>query len=148
MKYCAILFFIVFFIFTASGQTPKNVSNFNLNFEKISDPRNLPDDWQQWGSGYKLKIDDTEKKDGSASLLIEPVSGKSGDDFGVAAYKISTGYVGKEIELRGFLKLKDLTDGFAGLFMRIESDGAILKFDNMESRKISGTADWTEYSIK
>ena len=52
------------------------------------------------------------------------------------------------IELRGFLRTKDV-EGFAGLWLR--EDGALaesLAFDNMQSRHINGTTDWTQYSIK
>lgn len=46
------------------------------------------------------------------------------------------------------MKMKDVSDGFGGLFLRIDGEGGVLQFDNMQSRNLSGTADWTEYSIK
>jgi len=37
---------------------------------------------------------------------------------------------------------------WAGLWMRVDGvGGAILGFDNMQSRPISGTTDWTEYQV-
>jgi hypothetical protein len=57
-------------------------------------------------------------------------------------------FLGTTIELRGFLRTRDVKD-FAGLWMR--EDGAVVKglaFDNMQSRQVKDTRDWTEYTIR
>lgn len=137
----------VFLTLAAAVQPQTAPPDLNLGFEKVSEAGKLPDNWTTMGSGYSLNVDAVEKKSGQNSLRIEPVPA-GGGGFGAAAYSIPGNYEGKEIELRGFLKLKDVSDGFAGLFLRIDGESGPLKFDNMESRRIAGSSDWTEYSIK
>jgi C-terminal processing protease CtpA/Prc len=55
-------------------------------------------------------------------------------------------FAGKTIELRGFLRL-DGVQGFAGLWMREDSESDSVAFDNMERAQLKGTSDWAEYSI-
>jgi len=148
MKFTLILLLTVLLTFTVFTQPENNSADFNLGFEKISDNAKLPDKWVQWGSGYNLKIDNAEKKSGSAAVSLEPPPEKADNTFGAVAYQIPANYTGKEIELRGFLKLKDVAGGYAGLFLRIDGDSGVLQFDNMQSRNVGGSSDWTQYSIK
>ena len=130
----------------AQPQAPK--PDFNFGFEKIADKTKLPDQWSQMGSGYILKIDTAEKRTGDAAVLIESPQDKIGSTFGSVAFTIPTSYEGKEIELKGFLKLKGVSEGYAGLFLRIDGESGVLQFDNMESKQIVGTLDWAQYSVK
>lgn len=148
MKHTLILLLLVLLSLTIFGQPENNSADFNLGFEKISENAKLPDKWEQWGRGYDPKIDKAEKKSGSVSVSLEPAAEKIDDAFGALAYKIPGNYAGKEIELRGFLKFADVTGGFGGLMMRIDGDDGVLQFDNMQSRDLKGTSDWSEYSIK
>jgi hypothetical protein len=130
MKSIFTLLLVTFFVFTIFGQSENKSAKFNLDFEKFSGgDGKLPDDWTQWGSGYNLKTDQTEKKSGNASVSIEPAAEKSGNSFGAVAYRIPANYAGKEIELRGFLKMKDVSAGFGGLFLRIDGESGPLQFD-------------------
>jgi C-terminal processing protease CtpA/Prc len=137
---------VVLAVFIVTGHS-QNLPELNMGFEKLSDGTKLPDKWSQMGSGYTFKPDPDEKKSGLLSLRIEPAPG-GGPGFGAVGYSIPASYEGKEIELRGFLKLKDVSEGFAGLWLRIDGEAGSLQFDNMESRKIMGSSDWTAYSIK
>ncbi len=148
MKHTPILLLFVLFVFTVFAQPETNSADFNLGFEKISENAKLPDKWEQWGIGYDLKIDKTEKKSGSVSVSLEPAGEKKDNTFGAVAYKIPGNYAGKEIELRGFLKFADVAGGFGGLMLRIDGDDGTLQFDNMQTRDLKGTSDWSEYSIK
>lgn len=148
MKSIFSIILTIFFVLTAFSQSENSPPEFNFGFEKVSSNEKLPDKWVQWGSGYSLKIDNTEKKGGNNSILIESPAEKTANSFGSVAYAIPANYLGKEIELRGFLKLKNVSDGFAGLLLRIDGDSGVLQFDNMQSRGLSGSADWTQYSIK
>ncbi len=132
---------------TVGGQSPSTQLELNMGFEKISDGAKLPDRWSPMGSGYLLTVDSDVKRNGLVSMRIEPPA-SGGAGFGAVAYTIPSGFDGKEIELRGFLKLQDVSDGFAGLWLRIDAEGRALQFDNMQSRMISGTSDWTAYSVK
>ena len=132
----------------AAGQPQTDKPVFNFGFEKITDKAKLPDQWMEWGSGYILKTDTTEKRTGGAAVLIESPPEKKGGTFGSVGYAIPAQYEGKEIELRGFLKLKDVSEGFGGLLLRLDGESGTLQFDNMRSRNLAGSADWTQYSIK
>ncbi|MEP7074714.1 MAG: S41 family peptidase [Acidobacteriota bacterium] len=129
------------------SQSENSTPEFNFGFEKVSDKEKLPDTWYQFGSGYSLKIDSTEKKSGNSSILIEPMPNRLLGSFGSIATTFPS-YEGKEIELKGFLKYKDVTNGFVGLWIRIEGEGGVLQFDNMQTQGLMGSADWKEYSIK
>ncbi|SHJ18858.1 Peptidase family S41 [Mesonia phycicola] len=96
---------------------------------------------------------------GNYNLTIENVahsgkkSGKitsdqTGSSFGSIAYKIPANYEGKKIKLEGFMKIKDVENGFAGLLLRVDGNGTSLAFDNMQNQNISGTKDWQKYTIK
>ena len=148
MKSTLTLLLIIFLAFAASGQSEKDAADLNLDFEKISDNTKLPDKWLPWGQGFDLKVDNTEKKSGNASVSMEPAAQVTENSFGAIGYRIPAAYAGKEIELRGFLKLKDVSGGFAGLLMRIDGEGGPLQFDNMQTRNLGGSSDWTQYSIK
>ena len=128
-------------------QTEIKSPEFNFGFEKVSDKEKLPDTWFQFGNGYSLKLDPAEKKSGNNSILIEPMPATSQGSFGSIATTLPM-YEGKEIELRGFLKYKDVTGGYVGLWMRIDGETGVLQFDNMQSQGLAGTADWKEYSVK
>lgn len=148
MKFICALLLTLACLFTVSAQSENKPPEFNFGFEKVAAGAKLPDGWIVFGSGYDLKIDEAERKSGKYSVLIQSPAVIPANSFGSTSFGAPANYQGKEIELRGFLKLKDVTDGFAGLFLRIDGDGGVLQFDNMQSRGLSGSKDWTEYSIK
>lgn len=129
------------------GQTP-SVADFNLDFEKYSSGAKLPDRWMQWGTGYSIAIDSVEKKSGNVSISMEPAADKPDNSFGAVGYALPADYAGKEVELRGYMKFKDVDGGYVGLMLRIDGDSGQLQFDNMKARDIKGTSDWAEYSVK
>ncbi|KAA3633968.1 MAG: peptidase S41 [Bacteroidetes bacterium] len=128
-------------------------SKHNLQFEKIDHLTAQPDDWDlsfKYGGaqGYVAKIDSTEFTEGKYSLTMLPNEGEN-QTFGACAYIIPASYEGSTIELRGYLKTKDISfDGLAGLWLRLDGEKGVYGFDNMGDRRILGTNDWKEYSIK
>ncbi|MBN4081523.1 peptidase S41 [bacterium AH-315-C07] len=145
-----ILLLLIFILPAATfGQTKAANTEFNFGFENTSSNENLPDNWIQWGSGYNLGVDTTVKHSGKNSIIIEPSSAsRTSNAFGCVAREIPAVYKGKKIEVRAWMKMKDVTDGPVGLLLRIDGTSGILKFDNMQKRKIQGTSDWTLYSVK
>ncbi|MEO2051502.1 MAG: S41 family peptidase [Allomuricauda sp.] len=115
---------------------------FNLDFENQKEGSKLPDDWFQWG-GHKLSVD-TQAYSGTKAGKISSLDGAN---FGSIAYKIPAKYEGKGIQLEGYMKTKEVQDGFAGLLMRIDGKGTSLAFDNMQNQNITGTNDWKKYTI-
>jgi hypothetical protein len=56
-------------------------------------------------------------------------------------------YHGTRLRLTAYVKTVDVTD-WAGGWMRVDGpDGEIVSFDNMENRSITGTVDWTPYTL-
>ena len=121
------------------GQTNQK---FNLDFENHAKETDLADGWFQWGN-YTITNDDQShsgKKSGK-------ITSSSNGNFGSIAYRIPAKYEGKTITLEGYMKVKNVTGGFAGLLLRIDGNGTSLAFDNMQKMNISGTEDWKKYSI-
>ena len=56
-------------------------------------------------------------------------------------------YRGTRVRLVAYIKTRDVAQ-WAGLWMRVDGlQDEILSFDNMESRPIIGTVDWTPYAV-
>jgi hypothetical protein len=147
IKYWLISFCLLTCLVSHS-QEEKEPQNFNLGFEQLTTGAALPESWVKWGTGYFLAVDSLEKHSGSYSMRIETKGEKVANTFGSIAYKIPWVYEGKEIELRGFMKMEEVGNGFAGLIMRIDGSSGTLAMDNMMQRQLQGTSDWTMYSIK
>lgn len=118
--------------------------SFNFDFEKANSGEGLPDQWVQWGS-YKLSVDTDNPQSGKRALLIE--AGEDGGSFGSVAYRIVPEYAGEKITLEGYMKTENVSEGFAGLLLRIDGDSGPLHFDNMQNQGIQGTNDWKKYSL-
>ena len=120
-----------------------NGQKFNLDFENQKPDGKLPADWFKWGN-YELKSDSLSHGGKYAGKII---SVDPGNSFGSIAYKIPARYVGSSIRLEGYMKIKNVKNGFAGLLLRIDGGGTSLAFDNMQNRNINGTKDWDKYTI-
>jgi riboflavin biosynthesis pyrimidine reductase len=53
---------------------------------------------------------------------------------------------GSTVELRGYIKLQDVS-GSAGFWLGQYAGGERVAYKNMEAQQVSGTHDWTHYSI-
>lgn len=78
----------------------------------------------------------------------------AGRDFGVATATLPVQLAaGKKVVLSGYIRTEDVSDGFAGLWMRVDRNQPgsgkpeILAFDNMRDRGPRGTTPWTRYQI-
>ena len=131
----------VFLILSINCQS-QSAEKFNLGFEIQSDKASLPDGWFQWGD-YDLTIDENAHSGSKSGKITSNENG----GFGSIAYEIPAVYVGKSIKLEGYMKIKNVENGFAGLLLRIDGDGSFLAFDNMQSQNVNGTKDWEKYSI-
>lgn len=131
---------LTFLFISCQAQTDEK---FNLGFEKRDNSNSLSNGWFKWGN-YELSIDSichSGKKSGKITSI-------DNGNFGSIAYKIPAKYNGNTIELKGYMKIKNVENGFAGLLLRVDGNGKSLVFDNMQYQNISGTKDWQEYNIK
>lgn len=135
-----IIIFLSLFYLSCFSQTERK---YNLDFEEYDELYKFPKDWFAWGD-YTLTADTTAVHSGKFSGKIEAVQTGS---FGSIAYRIPANYEGSSIQLEGYMKLKNVATGFAGLLLRVDDDQKSIAFDNMESRQINGTQDWQHYSI-
>jgi hypothetical protein len=117
----------------------------------------LPAGWFAAGSHpaeYQMGIDTNVRHDGKASGFIKANANEL-HGFGTLMQTAGPAeYLGKRIRLSGYVRSEKVQSGWAGLWLRIDGapQGAtkqpeMLGFDNMQSRPIKGTTDWTRYEI-
>ncbi len=137
------------FVFNAFCQNHKDLPAFNFGFEQISKNSRLPDGWFRWGTAdYNLKIDSSVKHNGKVSLLIESTKDIIKGSFGCIAYAIPADYLGKEVEVRAYMRAQDAADSETGLLLRIDDKNRnILKMENSHQKNIQGSGFWNYYSV-
>lgn len=136
-------FLIILLTIISINCQAQTVEKFNLGFENQQDEKALSEGWFKWGN-YDLSISDTAHSGKKSGKII---SDQNGSSFGCITYKIPANYKGRLIKLEGFMKIKNVEKGYAGLLMRIDGNGSTMEFDNMQDQKITGTRDWQKYSI-
>jgi len=101
--------------------------------------------------GYKVYLDSLERHSGKYSLKMEMTNESVVNGFGVFTgtfYPIED-FAGKTVEYRGWIKTKNVRNGYAGLWLRIDgADKNVLGFDNMHNRGLHGDNVWTQVSMK
>ncbi|WBX99074.1 S41 family peptidase [Chryseobacterium gambrini] len=112
----------------------------NLDFE--TSENNSPALWKLMGNNSaKVFSDFNEKQQGKVSAVIES---EGTEGFRAIMYTLPNNYAGRKITLSGYLKTENVTDGFAGLWMRIDPEVA---FNNMQNVGLKGTNDWKKYEV-
>jgi erythromycin esterase-like protein len=72
-----------------------------------------------------------------------------GPNFGVATASFPVKEAaGKRVRFSGYIKTENVTDGFAGLWWRVDGASGPVAFDNMQDRGVTGTTDWKRYVIE
>jgi ribosomal protein S6E (S10) len=132
----------VFLTFLTINSHAQNADKFNLGFEHKHPDSTLSDGWVKWGTS-KVSISD-EAHSGKKAVKISSTDENS---YGFVSYQIPEKYNGKKIRLTGYMKTKDVGNGFCGLVARIDGQSSTLDFQTMENDKISGTKDWQKFSI-
>lgn len=126
--------------FSLQAQTP------NFDFEQASPDGQLLG-WTQFGGSGQTRLDSTGQHGGRYSVRLSGV-GKS--DFKAIDWSIPATFEGKKMTLTGYVKTQEVgpqADAYAGLWLRIDGENGSLQFDNMQSRGIKGTTDWTKYTV-
>lgn len=123
-------------------QTKNSSSKFNFGFENLKN--GSLEGWSNFGNAenYTMALDSLHKKSGKYAASIQFNEGNV--DFKAFAFTFPENYSGKKIKLSGYIKTENVSEGYAGLWMRIDPDVA---FDNMENRGVKGTTDWQKYEI-
>lgn len=114
----------------------------NLDFETTKEDQ--PEGWRTFGNnGEYLTAISQEAHTGNSSATIAYQEGTPG--FRAWANSIPVSFGGKRIKLTGWMKTAGITEGYAGLWLRVDPQ---LAFDNMASRKIDGDRDWTFFEVE
>jgi len=141
MKNHIAIIFLLIISFDVFSQYKADTSKFNFDFEMAKSGK--PVNWYiSKNSQYTATLDSTVVKDGKYSVKIEYIGTKP--DFHACFINIPGSYKGKKITLSGYVKTENVTDGWAGLWMRIDPS---IAFDNMEKKGITGTTNWKKYQI-
>lgn len=124
------------------SQNKETASALNFDFENIE--KGAAIGWKNFGdANYTLALDSTHVKSGKYSASIALNQGGT-SNFKAWSYTIPNNYAGKKITLSGYIKTENVSDGYAGLWMRIDPS---IAFDNMGKNGVTGTTDWTKYEI-
>lgn len=140
----SLLFFVFGFhtLFAQGGDT-----GLDLDVEMITGNSELSAGWKKLTSSYIITKDSAEKHSGKYSISIQSIKVDE-NQAGVAALHFPAEYAGKMIQLSGYLKLSNVTDGHAGLFLRIDGERTVLGANIMQRENMKGTKDWASYSVK
>jgi hypothetical protein len=105
-----------------------------------------PKGWFGGGEGYELDCDIEVKHGGNASGSLKAT--EMAKNFGTFTSAIrADNYRGKRVRLVAFVKPEDVK-GWAGLWMRVDGkEKTAIAFDNMNTRPIKGTSDWTKFGL-
>ncbi len=141
------LFLLLLFHLCFTDANSQIAPDYNLDLEQWRKGQPLPEKWFQWGRGYTVVTDSTEKYNNLRSVVIRAPQEIPSGAFGCVASSLPAVYEGKEIELRGYMKLSKV-DGAAGLMLRIDSKAGTFQFNNMQQEGIRGTQEWKQYSIR
>jgi C-terminal processing protease CtpA/Prc len=130
------------FSFVQSACSQAKVTQIlNLDFEQHRN--GFPSQWTAFGDKeYKVYVDSVHKKSGKFSAVIENTGSKK--EYRALSITLPTNYEGKSIRLSGFIKTENVTEGYAGLWIRIDPQ---IGFDNMSNRGVTGTTDWAPFEI-
>lgn len=138
---------IALFLMT-SVPVPAGVSN--LDFEAGPDPKGRPTGWMAGTKGYAILVDPVDVHGGQMSARIERREDVETDKTSapLTQWIPAKDWKGKRVRLTGWLRTRDITTGWAALWMRTDSETATsLAFDNMPDRGPRGTTEWTQYEV-
>jgi len=132
-----------------SGLTPEPG---NLAFEETTLAGGFPQGWGGGGEGYEIVVDANDPHNGQQCgriRFIGPGQPKQGS-FGTLTQRAAPdAFMGKRLRYSGYLRAQDVSEGWGGLWMRVdgEEQGRALGFDNMRGRGVHGTTPWQRYEI-
>ena len=123
------------------NRTKDTCSELNLSFEKIEN--GIPKGWYIYPQqNYMVSLDSVNVKSEKYSISIEFTGDTA--NYQSVLQVLPNNFGGKEITLSGYIKTENVTDGWAGLWMRIDPD---IAFDNMYQNGVTGTTSWKKYEI-
>lgn len=136
-----IVIITIAFLLEACTCISKQEQVFNLDFEQSANT--LPAGWTEYGHPeYIITSDSSTVQHGNISVSIENMTDMKG--FKTLTYPIFDVYQGKEITLSGYIKTENVTEGYAGLYLKMDHD---ICMETMSDQGVTGTTNWTKYEI-
>jgi len=137
-----LLLFMLLTCITVTAQ-----QRFNGSFERLDSNAN-PINWdltyyQQ--NKFDIKVDSLVKRQGKYAISIS--SNPNGQSSAIR-YSLDKKYVGRSLKLIASIKTEEVTDGFAGIWIRVDGENDQLEVDMMEKQDLKGTNDWKDYLIE
>jgi hypothetical protein len=103
--------------------------------------------WARGGPAFRVGADRVVAHSGASSGHITARSA-SPDGIGVLSQAVrADNYRGKRVRFSAYVRTRDVSGTGAGLWMRVDGNGGTLAFDNMMTRPVRGTTDWTIASV-
>ena len=135
-------FIPVFILVSLLTSAISQASQHNLDFELLQD--SAPKGWIVTGDKeyYSHSLDNHIVQHGKYAASLSHNGGPTG--FTAWSYIIPASFQGNKITLKGYVKTENVSEGWAGLWLRIDPG---VGFNNMADRGIKGTVDWQEYEI-
>ncbi len=132
---------IVFFVATSGVSAAAPLAGLDFEAAEIMPPMR---GWMG-GPASTLFIDSTVVHAGRYAGRSERTA-ESPSTFSSFTRVIPADFTGKSVELRGWLKAEHVEE-WVGLWLRVDGENGALQFDNMESRRLTGTFDWQEFRV-
>ena len=137
---------IVFLVFvTATFAAPSTAWFRVFGQESIVKSKTFAEGWvADARKSYEAGLDQTMAHSGKASAYLKSIGSDEKERFGNIGQVIAADdYRGKRIRFSGYIKVNEADK--AGLWLRIDGKepGDVIALDNMGTRPIMGTKDWT-----
>ncbi len=138
--------FLLTSLTSQSQPTPNQL--LNLGFEKTDSKGKITGCSFSWDKNdYFTYRDDSIKTEGNHSIRLQKNAESDKDGFGVISFYLPAGFKGTEVTLKGYIKTENVSEGYAGLWLRSDAGSQMVGFDNMSKAGVTGTKDWQQYSI-
>jgi C-terminal processing protease CtpA/Prc len=109
----------------------------NYDFEE-KDPN-----YEEFGSdSYQISIDSTVAYSGRSSALIEFIGDTP--EYKSLSFAVPADFVGRKLQLTGYIKTENVHDGYAGLWCRIDPN---VVFRDMRNNGVTGTTEWKKFKV-
>lgn len=99
-----------------------------------------------WNYTAGVSLDSTVVHGGRYAARVH-LESDAPESLSILSMTLPRTFAGDTLELRGWLKTEDV-GGFAGLWLREDGKGGPVQFDNMRSRNLAGTTEWTLWRIR
>jgi erythromycin esterase len=122
----------------------------NLNFESWNANSTKPDAWIVQNGGYQVSSDCVVSHEGKCSLRLESEVDRKQDAQIVLAQGLPSTQVGAHrLKMSGWIRTKDLKQGFAALIMQVNAkNGYGIAGDDMHERAPRGTTEWQHFEVQ